>query len=80
MYGQTDGKSDTETGAPPKKQAQEVVFSRKNVKITHPSAIFNKVPVLKASFPKHLAVHFNEKLNSNALRKNYSSQPRYWCN
>ena len=36
------------------KQAQEVIFSRKTVKVSHPSITFNTVPVARTAFQKHL--------------------------
>ena len=44
------------------KQAQEVIFSRKTNKISHPTT-FNTVPVARTSFQKHLGLHLHEKLN-----------------
>ena len=45
------------------KQAQEVIFSRKTNKISHPTATFNTVPVARTSCQKHLGLHLDEKLN-----------------
>ena len=45
------------------KQAQEVMFSRKTNKISHPTTAFNTVPVARTSFQKHLGLHLHEKLN-----------------
>ena len=45
------------------KQAQEVIFSRKTNKISHPTTTFNTVPVARTSFQKHLGLHLHEKLN-----------------
>ena len=45
------------------KQAQEVTFSRKTNKISHPTTSFNTVPVACTSCQKHLGLHFDEKLN-----------------
>ena len=45
------------------KQAQEVIFSRKSNKISHPTTTFNTVPVARISCQKHLGLHFDEKLN-----------------
>ena len=45
------------------KQAQEVIFSRKSNKISHPTTTFNTVPVARTSCQKHLGLHLDEKLN-----------------
>ena len=45
------------------KQAQEVVFSRKTSKISHPPITFNTVPVARTSGQKHLGLYLDEKLN-----------------
>ena len=45
------------------KQAQEVIFSRKTNKISHPTTTFNTVPVARTSCQKHLGLHLDEKLN-----------------
>ena len=36
------------------KQAQEVIFSRKAVKASHPAVFFNDIPVARCSTHKHL--------------------------
>ena len=45
------------------KQAQEVIFSRKTVKVSHPSITFNTVPVACTACQKHLGLYLHEKLN-----------------
>ena len=45
------------------KQAQEVIFSRKTNKLSHPTITFNTVPVAGTSCQKLLGLH--EKLNFN---------------
>ena len=45
------------------KQAQEVIFSRKTNKISHPTTTFNTVPVARTSYQKHLGLYLDEKLN-----------------
>ena len=47
------------------KQAQEVIFSRKNTKNDHPIVYFNEAPVVHINCQKHLGVHLDEKLNFN---------------
>ena len=37
------------------KQAQEVIFSTKTVKVSHPSITFNTAPVARTACQKHLA-------------------------
>ena len=45
------------------KQAQEAIFSRKSVKPFHPQVFFNKVPVERSVFQKHLGLHLDRKLD-----------------
>ena len=45
------------------KQAQEVVFSRKSQKVTHPTVYFNNSPVIQSFTQKHLGFHLDEKCN-----------------
>ena len=58
----------------PSKQAQEVIFSRKIKKLSHPSLVFNSNNVLQTSSQKHLGITldvkltFGERLN-NVLNK-----------
>ena len=40
-----------------KKQAQEVIFSRKMTKSSHPQISFNNVSVSRVSFQKHLGIY-----------------------
>ena len=51
------------------KQAQEVIFSRKNIKTDHPLVYFNEAPVGHATCQKHLFMHLDEKLNFNHINK-----------
>ena len=44
------------------KQAQEVIFSRKTVKVSHPSITFNTVRVARTTCQKHLGLYLDEKL------------------
>ena len=44
-----------------KKQAQEVIFSRKRVKDYHPSVFFNDAVVEQSTSQKHLDVHLDKK-------------------
>ena len=45
------------------KQAQEVVFFRKTVKVSHPSINFNTAPAAHTARQKHLGLYLDEKLN-----------------
>ena len=45
------------------KQAQEVIFSRKTNKISHPTTTLNTVPVAHTPCQKHLGLYLDEKLN-----------------
>ena len=47
------------------KQAQEVIFSCKNIMLNHPTIFFNETPVAHTSCQKHLGMHLDEKLNFN---------------
>ena len=47
------------------KQAQEVIFSRKMIKSSHPQIFFNDIPVSCVSFQKYLGIYLHEKLNFN---------------
>ena len=50
----------------PKKQAQEVIFSRKRLKDCHPSVFFNDTIVEHSTSQKHLGIQLDEKLDFNA--------------
>ena len=45
------------------KQVQEVIFSGKAVKASHPAAFFNDIPAARCSTHKHLGTYLYEKLN-----------------
>ena len=45
------------------KQVQEVIFSKKAVKASHPGVFFNNIPLAHCSIHKHLGMYLNEKLN-----------------
>ena len=47
------------------KQAQEVIFSRKLKKSSHPKIFFNNAPVFCANWQKHLGMYLDETLNFN---------------
>ena len=47
------------------KQAEEVIFSRKMTKSSHPQVFFNDIPVSRVSFQKHLGTYLDKKLNFN---------------
>ena len=54
----------------PSKQAQEVIFSRKHQKISHPSIYFNNNPIESVSSQKHLGMILDTKLNFQEHIKN----------
>ena len=54
----------------PSKQAQEVIFSRKHQKISHPSVYFYKNPIESVSSQKHLGMVLDTKLNFQEHIKN----------
>ena len=43
------------------KQAQELIFSRKNTMLNHPAIFFNETSVAHTSCQKHLGMHVDEK-------------------
>ena len=45
------------------KQVKEVIFSRKTVKVSHPSITFNTVPLARTACQKHLGLYLDENLN-----------------
>ena len=46
----------------PSKQAQEVIFSRKSKKISHPLSFFNNIQVSQSPSQKHLGITLDEQL------------------
>ena len=46
-------------------QVQEVISSKKIHELSHPSTLFDNIPVQHTSTKKHLVVYLNEKLNFN---------------
>ena len=49
------------------KQAQEMIFSKKNQKVFHPTVLFNNIPARHSKVQKHLGVYLDEKLNFNTF-------------
>ena len=61
----------------PKKQAQEVIFSRKIVKYCHPSVFFKVTAVEKSTSEKNLGIPLDGKLGFNAhIKKKISKTNR----
>ena len=58
----------------PKKQAQEVIFSRKINKIDHPLLYFNKNLVRSSSAQKHLGMVLDTKLDFSLHLKNVQNK------
>ena len=58
----------------PKKQAEEVVFSRKINKIDHPPLYFNENLVKSSSTQKHLGMILDTKLDFSLHLKNVQSK------
>ena len=58
----------------PKKQAQEVIFSRKINKIDHPPLYFNEYLVKSSSTQKHLGMILDTKLDFSLHLKNLQSK------
>ena len=47
----------------PSKQEQEIIFSRKKMKSSHPNVYFNNIPVSSTSVHKHLVMLLDDKLS-----------------
>ena len=45
------------------KQAQQVIFLKKQAKSVHPDLVFNNMPVHQTHYQKHLGVYLDMKLN-----------------
>ena len=45
------------------KQVQEIVFSHKTHKMSHPKVNFNNSPVVQSTYQKYLGLYLDEKLN-----------------
>ena len=45
------------------KQVQEIVFSHKTHKVSHPKLNFNNSPIVQGICQKHLGLYLDEKLN-----------------
>ena len=43
------------------KQDQEVIFPKKNVNVSHPFLCFNRTPVMRCSYQKHVRVYLDKK-------------------
>ena len=54
----------------PSKQAEEVIFSRKLQKISHPSIYFNNNPIEQVSSQKHMGMILDAKLSFQEHIKN----------
>ena len=54
----------------PRKQAQQIIFSRKHQKISHPTIYFNNNPIESVSSQKHLGMILDTKLNFQEHIKN----------
>ena len=51
------------------KQAQEVIFSKKNVNVSHSLLYFNRTPVMCCLYQKHLGVYLDKKLSFINIKK-----------
>ena len=56
------------------KQAHEVIFSRKNINISHPSLTFNNIPAAQVDSQKHLGISLDRKLNFDEHLRNVQFQ------
>ena len=50
----------------PRRQAVELIFSRKSVKTDHPVILFNDLPAMKVDEHKHLGIILDSKLSFSA--------------
>ena len=50
----------------PSKQTQEIIFSRKKIKLSHPSVYFNNIPVSSTSMHKRLGTLLDDKLRASS--------------
>ena len=53
----------------PRKQAHEVIFSRKSKAISHPTLVFNNNNVIQATSHKHLGIIFDTPLSFEKHRE-----------
>ena len=56
------------------KQAHEVVLSRKNLKTSHPSSIFNNIPVSQVGTLNLVGISLDIKLNFDEYLRNIQSK------
>ena len=61
------------------KQAQEVIFSRKIINISHPVLYFDRTPVICCSYQKYLGVYLDKKLTFHQHIKEIITKVRNWC-
>ena len=47
----------------PSKQAKEIIFSRRKMTLSHPSAYLKNIPVSSTSVHKHLEMQLDDKLS-----------------
>ena len=58
------------------KQAQEVIFSRKNKKLLHPTLLFNNIPLSNSLFQTHLGLTLDNKVKLLETCKRYCQKTR----
>ena len=62
------------------KQAQEVIFSRKQVQSVHPDLVFHNTPVHQTHYQKHLVVYLDMKLKFKLhIKENFSKAMKGIC-
>ena len=57
------------------KQTQQIVFSHKTRKISHPKLNFNNSPIVQSTCQKHLGLYLDEKLNFSIILKRKYPKP-----
>ena len=62
----------------PSKQAQEVIFSHKIKKPSHPDLIFNNKKVIQTPCQKHLGIFLDDKLNFGEHLKHIANKVNNW--
>ena len=55
----------------PTKQAQEVIFSRKTKKLSHPLLVFNNGNVTQSIYQKHLGIILDSKLTFDKSQESF---------
>ena len=60
-----------------RKQAQDIIFSRKIKKLLHPTLLFNNIPLNNSLFQKHRGLTLDIKLNFSEHIKSIKISPNF---